>query len=127
MLCSTLHHLYFVCLPREYIIDLLHNVQLYRHDRPNKIGKASFESDVRVEAAIIHPSSGVHCEALLVTHAFESAAQQDDVSAHTKKFESVQAALSSQDTMLSKYRFMEQQMLAQRQVCPPAHAQQHPC
>jgi len=40
----------------------------------------------------------------------------EDVSAHTKGFNSVQEALTAQDTMLSKYRFMEQQMLAQRQA-----------
>merc|ERR1712166_1155688 len=39
----------------------------------------------------------------------------EDVTAHTKNFENVQAALVAMDTMLSKYRFMEQQMLAQRQ------------
>ena len=32
------------------------------------------------------------------------------------KFDSAQAALQSMDIMLSKYKFMEQQMLAQRQV-----------
>merc|ERR1711988_1577333 len=39
----------------------------------------------------------------------------EDVPGHTKKFNTVQEALTAQDTMLSKYRFMEQQMLAQRQ------------
>merc|ERR1711907_553927 len=40
----------------------------------------------------------------------------EDVAGHTKKFNTVQEALTAQDTMLSKYRFMEQQMLAQRQA-----------
>merc|ERR1711998_440976 len=40
----------------------------------------------------------------------------EDVSAHTKTFDNVQNALVAQETMLSKYRFMEQQMLAQRQA-----------
>merc|ERR1711865_1026599 len=40
----------------------------------------------------------------------------EDVRAHTKNFDNVQDALVGQETMLSKYRFMEQQMLAQRQA-----------
>merc|ERR1712039_666898 len=39
----------------------------------------------------------------------------EDVAGHTKKFESFEVCLETQATLKSKYSFVEQQMMAQRQ------------